>query len=572
MKTELVPCLPETAPFSPEQRAWLNGFFAGLFSRNPAAPHANALPAPATTRPLKILWGSQTGTAERLAKQAAKAAAQRGFAPEVIDMAAASPAQLAAAAQALVITSTYGDGEPPDNAKTLHQLLCSPSATHKFPGLKYSVCALGDSNYTLFCQCGRDFDEALAKHGAARVAPREECDLDYEAKFAAWLDRSLRALQGEAAPDTVVQSPPSPAAMPPTAPEGFSRARPFNAPLLKVRRLNGASSAKEVNHVEIGLLDSGLTYDVGDALGVMPQNCPQLVDELLLALNCDGEEPVPTGAGERPLRTALLQHFDLGKPTPDLLQLLALPAAEQPCHVIDALLATQQKPLLSALIPALKRLQPRLYSISSSLKAHPGEVHLTVGAVRYEVRGRSRKGVCSTFLAERAPAIGHVGIFVHANSAFRLPRDPSAPMIMIGPGTGIAPFRAFLEERAVTGATGRNWLFFGDQHAASDFLYREELERWHSQGVLSRLDTAFSRDQAQKVYVQHRMLEHAADLWSWLESGAHVYVCGDAQRMAKDVDAALQQVIVAAGGKSTEAAASYVQELRTAKRYARDVY
>jgi sulfite reductase (NADPH) flavoprotein alpha-component len=343
-----------------------------------------------------------------------------------------------------------------------------------------------------------------------------------------------------------------------------------------VRNLNGSGSAKEVNHVEFDLTGSGLSYEAGDALGVIAQNCPELVSAVIAALGADGEEAIATSEGELPLRKALTQHYDLGKPAPALLDALAIPAETRASlhHVIDALRFAPPEPRkqLTQWVSCFRKLQPRLYSISSSPKAHPGQVHLTVGAVRYEVGGLSRKGVCSTFLAERALAHGTAGVFVHSNKAFRPPADPAAPMIMVGPGTGIAPFRAFLEERAATQSPGKNWLFFGDQKAASDFLYREELEALQAAGILNRLDVAFSRDQAEKIYVQTRMLSAANELYAWLEQGAYFYVCGDASRMAKDVDAALHKVVELAGGKSAEQAAAYIQALKAAKRYQRDVY
>lgn len=572
-----VPLIPDTAPFSPEQRAWLNGFFAGLFSRTAQSPAPGAQgPSAAPLQPLTILFGSQTGTAEGLAKRAAKEAGKRGFAPTVLDMAQADLAKLASEKSLLVLTSTYGDGEPPDNAKALHAALKSATGA-PLAGMRFSVCALGDTNYTRFCQCGKDLDAFLEKLGAARVAPRADCDLDYDAPFTQWLDQALAALApGNKADAPKIDLPKGKSEQA----NGYSRSNPFPARVLAVRKLNGEGSAKEVNHVELSLEGSGLTYEAGDALGVLPQNCPNLVSDILAALGYDGEEAVPTPLGEMPLRRALTEVYDLGKPTAELLALLAaVPAGSDagagtllPFHVIDALSGAPARPTPAAFVGALKRLQPRLYSISSSPKAHPGQVHLTVGAVRYVRDNRARKGVCSTFLAERALAAGKVGVFVHANKSFRLPASGDVPIIMVGPGTGIAPFRAFLEERRAIGATGKNWLFFGDQRAACDYLYREELAGMRASGLLTRLDLAFSRDQAEKIYVQHRMLEHAAELWAWLEAGAHFYVCGDAARMAKDVDATLRQVIQTAGGKSPEAAAAYVQALTAARRYARDVY
>ncbi|ACB75022.1 sulfite reductase subunit alpha [Opitutus terrae] len=656
-----VPVLPDSAPFTLEQRAWLNGYLAGLFSRGPVADVAGgvdlgrpASTSPATAKPtrlapLTILFGSQTGTCESLAKRAAKEAGKRGFAATVRDMGAFTIEQLAQEQNLLVITSTYGEGEPPDNAKALHAALtaatkapsrdegvAAPAAGEVLPGaatppwrllgaLRYSVCALGDTNYVHFCQCGKEFDAALEKLGAARAAAAAECDLDYEAKFTSWLDGALSGLTEVGrvipnAPSTANLSgavtaagvggvadpgqPSSPSPATPTqtetltrsaTPDGangprFSRQNPFPALVLASRRLNGAGSAKQVQHVEFDLGDSGFVYAAGDALGVYAHNCPELVGDVLAVLGCDGEEAVAAPDGSSiTLRRALTEFYDLGKPTDELLAVVspclqaargrdmgetpALPRSA-PHHVIDALLAAGGGKLAPAeFVRTLKRLQPRLYSISSSPKAHAGQVHLTVSAVRYEKDARARKGVCSTFLADRVqPGETRIGVFVHRNAAFRLPESGDVPVIMVGPGTGIAPFRAFLHERRVTGARGRNWLLFGDQHAATDFLYQEELAELQRGGVLTRLDTAFSRDQAEKVYVQHRMLENARELLAWLEQGAHFYVCGDASRMAKDVDAALQRVVELAGGRTAEQAADYVQTLRTSKRYQRDVY
>jgi sulfite reductase (NADPH) flavoprotein alpha-component len=581
------PLIPDTAPFSPEQRAWLNGFLAGVFSRAPLGGGVTSpREASVALAPLTILFGSQTGTAEGLAKKAAKEAGKRGFAPTVLDLAQTDATKLAAEKNVLLIVSTYGDGEPPDNAKALHTALRAAAAP-SLAGLRFSVCALGDTNYNLFCQCGKDFDAALEKLGATRATPRADCDLDYDAKFIAWLDAALTALGSSAVggalrPDESPESRDKPA---PTAESDplYSKKNPFAARVLAVRKLNAAGSAKEVNHIEIFLEGSGLVYEAGDALGVVPQNCPDLVTTLLAALGCDGEEAVPVPDGTTSsLRHALTVHYDLAKPSPEFIARYGAPAAEAGGgtatatavhHVLDIVLARPETKLPPAdFVRLLRKIQPRLYSISSSPKAHPGQVHLTVGAVRYEAHGRTRKGVCSTFLAERCPAGTTAKVFVHSNSAFRPPANGDVPMIMVGPGTGIAPFRAFLEERRATGATGQNWLFFGDQRAATDFLYREELEAMQAAGVLTRLDLAFSRDQAAKIYVQQRMLENAAELYAWLEAGAHFYVCGDASRMAKDVDAALHQIIETAGRKSPADAAVYVQALKAAKRYARDVY
>ena len=624
-----IPALPESAPFTPEQRVYLNGFFAGLYSRVPAA----ATTAPATAAkplaPLTILFGSQTGNAENLARRIAKEAGQRGFAPTVHDPVQYPSAQLASETRLLIVTSTYGDGEPPDNAKAFWESLCSGAAP-TLAQLGFSVCALGDTNYPKFCGFGKDVDARLEALGAQRMHPRADCDVEYEEPFTKWLDGALGALAAVGQPLTPTLSPlggerenriqsrgkletddstaangiaASGGRLSPlprgegqgegTARIAYSRANPFPATLMTNRKLNSPGSCKDTRHFEIALEGSDLIYEAGDALGVVPANCPELVAELLVALKCAGDEAVPGRDGaEVALREALLRHYEITKiPTPflqamaerssdDTLKKLAAPGTNGELtqflwgrEIIDLLLA---HPALKfspiELVGLLKKLQPRLYSISSSLKAHPGEVHLTVDIVRYESLGRARKGVCSTFLAERVAPDVPVPVFVQPNRNFRPPPAGDTPMIMVGPGTGIAPFRAFLQERKATGATGRNWLFFGAQHARTDFLYREELEAMRLGGTLTRLDTAFSRDREPKTYVQHLMLEHALELFAWLEAGAHFYVCGDASRMAKDVDAALHKVVEIGGGRELDAAAEYVRQLKNEKRYQRDVY
>lgn len=601
-----IPSIPPNAPFTPEQRAWLNGYLAAFFSDAGSAEAQPGGPAspPAPAEPLLVMYGSQTGTAEALAKRLAKEASQRGFAPRVIELNAFSSVDLTKESRLTVITSTWGDGEPPDNAAAFWQHLNSPAAP-RLDHLNYSVLALGDRNYSDFCGAGKKFDERLAGLGAKRVHPRADCDTDYEASVKSWMEGLWPALAvqgGEVISKTVnSETVPSAGTPPPTDPlitdsliTPYSRTNPFPARLITNRKLNGAGSAKDTRHFEISLEGSGLSYEAGDALGVVPQNCPALVGEILGALGCDGEEAVTEPSGkETSLRSALLRSFQITKAGSSLLQTIAeragdaeLKALLDPARkadldkflygreIIDLLLRCPvAKFTAKEFVGLLAKLQPRLYSISSSPKAHPGQVHLTVAAVRYDAHSRSRKGVCSTFLADRAELnVTPVPVFVQTSHGFRLPADLAKPVIMVGPGTGIAPFRAFLEERRATGAKGPNWLFFGDQQQAQDYLYREELEAMKADGTLTRLDTAFSRDQAEKIYVQTRMLEHAAELWRWLEEGAHLYVCGDAKRMAKDVDAALHKVIETAGGRTSGQAAEYVQGLKSARRYQRDVY
>ncbi len=602
-----IPYIPASAPFTPEQRAWLNGFLAGMFSdANLGAP--GEAPAPSTPKEsLLVMYGSQSGTAEGLAKKLAKQADQKGFAPRVMELNDYEKVDLTKENQLVVITSTWGEGDPPDNAVNFWNFIKDESAP-KLENLNYALLALGDTNYSEFCGAGRKFDERLAALGARRLQERIDCDLDYETAADQWINNlwgKLKAGQASslsrsgdgsaAAGESTSATETSHALETGTMPVlPWSRKNPFPARLITNRKLNRAGSAKDTRHFEISLAGSGLSYEAGDALGVFGMNCPELANEIVQALGCDGEEAVkdPEG-GETSLRHALIKSYVITKPPQSLLKHFAeksgdasLTALLQPekknqlndwlwgREIIDLLLAFPAVKFSPAeFIGFLAKLQPRLYSISSSPNAHPGEVHLTVAAVRYDSLGRSRKGVCSTFMADRV-ALGEtpLPVFVQRSHGFRLPDNRDLPVIMVGPGTGIAPFRAFLEERRVSGAKGKNWLFFGDQKAVCDFLYQDELELMQSEGVLTRLDLAFSRDQQEKVYVQDRMRQAAPELWNWLEAGAHFYVCGDAKRMAKDVDAALHEVIATEGGKSPEQAAEYVAQLKKDKRYQRDVY
>lgn len=526
-----VPVLPESAPFSAEQRAYLNGFLAGLFSHSPISGSTAANPpAMKAVTPMSILFGSQTGNAEKLAKVVAKEAASHSFAPTIHDMASYPTSQLASEQHLVIVASTFGDGEPPDNAKAFWDFLKGDAAP-KLPGLRFSICALGDSNYPKFCQFGKDLDARLEALGATRVHARQDCDVDYDEPFGKWIAGTLACLGGETKKGSTTVTQTSSEA--PKASE-YSKKNPFPARLVTNRKLNGPGSGKDVRHFEISLEGSGLLYEVGDALGVVPTNDPARVDEILKALGCDGEEAVTGKDGQpAPLRLALLSHFDISKipmplltgiasrsNDPALLKLTSPDANGEAAkflygrEIIDLLIAHPSvKFAASEFISMLRKLQPRLYSISSSHKAHPGQVHLTVSAVRYESLGRNRSGVCSTFLADRATPDTPVPVFVHSNKAFRPPAG-DVPLIMVGPGTGIAPFRAFLEERKATGAKGKNWLFFGDQKSSTDYLYQEEIEAFQKDGLLARLDLAWSRDQSEKIYVQQRMLESASELWT----------------------------------------------------------
>lgn len=533
---QITPLIPDNAPFSAEQRAWLNGFLAGVLQRGPA--HGAPAPAEAKT-PLLIAFGSQSGNAESLAKRLAREATGRGFAARAAGLDSLQPADLIQDRNVLLITSTWGEGDMPDNAASFWDALNQNGSSPKLAGVRYSVLALGDKNYAdTFCLAGRKFDERLAELGAARVLDRVDCDVDFDDLARQWSTQAFAQLGATG---------PADADGPGESEATWSKKNPFPARLLQNLRLNGEGSAKDTRHLAFSLEGSGLTYEAGDALGVYARNCPKVVDAVLAAHGFAPDTPT----GDKTLRDALLGDYE-----------------------IRHLLGKPPEPNLSpeAFLAGLRKLQPRLYSIASSPKAHPGEVHLCVGAVRYETDGLVHKGVASTFLADRLGLGDTTGIFFHTANHFRLPADASKPIILIGPGTGIAPFRAFLEEREATGAGGKNWLFFGDQKRATDFLYQEQIIAWVQSGHLTRLDTAFSRDQDEKVYVQTRMLQAAAELWQWLEAGAHFYVCGDAKRMAKDVDEALHRIIETQGGLSAEEAAAYVAEMKKTRRYARDVY
>jgi sulfite reductase (NADPH) flavoprotein alpha-component len=590
--------IPETAPFKAEQRLWLNGYMAGLLAAKGyvhAGQNGAANGTVPLTVPLLILFGSQTGTAEKIAKQIAKESKSHGCNPRVMDAAEHAKIDWSKETNLLIVTSTYGDGDMPDNAQAFWDWL-QTDAGKTLAHLNFSVLALGDTNYEQFCAAGKKFDARLEQLGAKRIHALADCDLDYEAKTKTWTDGVLKAVSGSNSSQpnngTKLLSP-----LPGGEGQGegkalsnFSRNHPFPARLLTNKKLNAEGSLKETRHFEISLDGSGLNYEAGDALGIWPSNCPDFVADILNALGCDGEEAVKISGGEFSLRKALREKLDISKPAPELLEHFAknnpaLRALLAPGRkedftkwlwgrgVIDLLLENSavkfSAPEFAAL---LKPLAPRLYSISSSPKAHAGQVHLTINVVRYEAHGRARKGLASTFLADRVGAQTSVPVFIQAAHGFRLPADGETPVIMIGPGTGVAPFRAFLHERRAAAAPGKNWLFFGEQRAATDFYYRDELEKMFSDGHLAKLSTAFSRDQAEKIYVQNRMLENAAELWSWLEAGAHFYVCGDATRMAKDVDEALHKIIETAGGKSADDAKAYVAKLKTERRYQRDVY
>lgn len=537
-------------------------------------------------RTLHILFGSQTGNSESLAHDAANRAKSHGLVPVVKGMDEIDIGQLAKMEYLLIITSTYGEGAMPDNAEMLWDAAKEDSAP-RLENVKYSILALGDTSYDLFCQAGKDWDERLAALGAQRLFDRVDCDVDFEAPAEQWLSEVIPLMAEGAATIAVLDTDNRVAAKP-----AYNRKNPFPAKLLVNRLLTAENSSKETRHYEISIAGSGLSYEAGDAMCVVPTNCPQLVADIVKSLGCTGSEDEPVNGELMTLSEALRTHFEIKTPSKEFVEEIAKRSGDQELNGIlqagdkeklsnylwgrDTLDLLLQFPAVefsaAEFLGLLKPLQHRAYSISSSSKLTPDTVHLTVASVRYDAHGRHHKGVCSTYLADLVDGNTDVKIFFTPNNNFRVPADDSLPMIMVGPGTGIAPFRAFLQERQARNASGKNWLFFGDRNAATDFIYRDEIEAMKTSGLLTKLDLAFSRDQAEKIYVQDRMKQHGAELFTWLEQGGYFFVCGDAYRMAKDVDQALHDVIREHGKMSLVQAVEYVNSLKKDKRYVRDVY
>lgn len=582
----------QIAALNPLQLAWLSGYCwsqAGGQAVQPGigAPAA-AAPAPAA-EPLRVavISASQTGNARKVAAELQQRLAAAGV--NAVHAAAADykPKNIAGEQLVLLVTSTQGEGEPPEEALSLYKLLSGKKAP-KLSGLKFAVLGLGDSSYPMFCGAGKSFDELLAKLGGERLLERQDCDLEYQAEAAAWLDKivplvgSLAAAPAAATGTGNASGSPAPAA-PASA---YNKANPFPATLLVRQKITGRDSEKDVRHIEIDLSGSGLQYRAGDALGVWFENDPAVVDEILAAVSLKGDEPVNAGGQGKTVREALLHDWEIGLNTPQFVQgyaeISGNPELKQAAADASAYAAANPIAGIVSQYPAaltaeqlaglLRPLAPRLYSISSAPEEVGEEVHLTVGVLRYEHNGIPRTGASSGFLGERLEEEGSVRVFVEENPRFRLPENPDTPVIMIGAGTGVAPFRAFMQQRAANGDSGKNWLIFGNQHFTQDFLYQTEWQGWAKDGLLNKYDFAWSRDQEEKIYVQHKIREEAAELWQWLQQGAHIYVCGDASRMAKDVEQALLDTIAEQGGLSADDADEYLDNLRQEGRYQRDVY
>ncbi|EMS8652041.1 NADPH-dependent assimilatory sulfite reductase flavoprotein subunit [Klebsiella pneumoniae] len=592
--SNLLPLNPEqlarlqaaTTDFTPTQLAWVSGYFWGVLNQQSGT--AVAAPAPAAEVPtITLISASQTGNARRVAEALRDDLLAAKLNVKLVNAGDYKFKQIAAEKLLVVVTSTQGEGEPPEEAVALHKFLFSKKAP-KLDGTAFAVFGLGDTSYEFFCQSGKDFDNKLAELGAERLLDRVDADVEYQAAAAEWRARVVEALKARAPVAAPAQLATS-GAVNDIHTSPYTKEAPLTATLSVNQKITGRNSEKDVRHIEIDLGDSGLRYQPGDALGVWYQNDPQLVKELVELLWLKGDEPVTVEGKTLPLSEALQWHFELTVNTAtnvenyatltrseSLLPLVGDKAQLQQyaaaTPIVDMVRFSPAQLDAEALIGLLRPLTPRLYSIASSQAEVESEVHVTVGVVRYEIEGRARAGGASSFLADRVEEDGEVRVFIEHNDNFRLPANPETPVIMIGPGTGIAPFRAFMQQRAADGAQGKNWLFFGNPHFTEDFLYQVEWQSYVKEGLLTRIDLAWSRDQQQKIYVQDKLREQGAELWRWINDGAHIYVCGDANRMAKDVENTLLEVIAEYGAMDAEAADEFLSELRVERRYQRDVY
>ncbi len=579
-----------TANFSSLQLAWASGYLAAKSEQGGSVQLA---PAPvAAAKTLTILYASQTGNAKGVAKQLEQTAKDAGITVNLKNVADYKNKSLKAETHLLIVASTNGEGEPPDDAIEFHEFLLGKKAP-KLPNLSYSVLALGDSSYEFFCQTGKEFDERLQVLGAKQVAPRLDCDVDYDSDSARWTLSIVDSLKDEltqtdAGFPSVVDLPLTAGAV-----SQYSKQNPFAAEFLVSQKITGRDSAKDVRHIEIDLGESGLTYQAGDALGVWFENDEHLVTELLTQLSLTAKEIVSLNIGgetqEINLKEALITQLEITQTAPAFIefwaklshneQLLAVASDKNTARefagnhqIIDVVSLAKAEVSAQELVDNLRKITPRLYSIASSQAEVEEEVHLTVGVVSYDVNGQPRLGGASGYLAQRLEEGQKVRVFVEHNDNFRLPENNDTPVIMIGPGTGVAPFRAFMQQREATEASGDNWMFFGDQTFTQDFLYQVEWQNYLKSGLLTKMDVAFSRDQAEKIYVQDRLKEQAVEVFAWLERGAHIYICGDANRMAKDVHQALHTIISEQGNLTEEQAEDYLKSLRSNKRYQKDVY
>jgi sulfite reductase (NADPH) flavoprotein alpha-component len=576
-----------TAALNPQQLTWMSGYLAGLAQT--AQPNVSAQQDVVPAKFLTILYGSQTGNSKSVAEEFKAKLDAINIPAKLFSMADYKLKQLKIESHVVVIVSTHGIGEAPDDAVSLHSFLVGKKAP-KLDNLNFAVLGLGDTSYEFFCQTAKDFDKRLQDLGAVRIADRVDCDVDHDSEVAAWFETiihqvkddlsaiSARSLAPSLDTDTSVK-----------AISQYTKKAPYTATLLESLKITGRDSVKDIRHIEISLEDSGIQYRPGDSLGVWFKNDVNLVDSLTNLLDVDSDVSVNWSGETLSFNDVLVNKVELTQSYPtfankyagyaDKVELNALLDDKSVLReylsqrqIIDVVRQFPAKITAQQFVDTLRSMTPRLYSIASSQAEVEDEVHLTVALVEYDAHGHTHQGGASSFLSTRLEEGGEVGIFVEKNDNFRLPNDGNVPVIMIGPGTGIAPFRAFMQQREAEEASGENWLFFGNPNYTQDFLYQTEWQRFVKDGVLNKVSLAFSRDQEEKIYVQHRMLEQGAELYQWLEQGAHIYVCGDANHMAKDVQDALVQIVIKHGAKSEEQAEQYISDLRRVKRYQKDVY
>ena len=577
-----------TTDFSPTQLAWLSGYFWGMINQTPGSVAASA-PAAAEVPAITLISASQTGNARRVAEQLRDDLQAAKLNVKLVNAGDYKFKQIAQEKLLVVVTSTQGEGDPPEEAVALHKFLMSKKAP-KLDGAAFAVLGLGDTSYEFFSKAGKDFDGRLAELGAERLLDRVDADVDFAEAAANWRRALVEVLKQRVPSETPAQAiATATGSVNEVHSSPYTKEAPLTASLALNQKITGRHSDKDVRHIEIDLGDSGLRYQPGDALGVWYENDPELVAELLSLLWLKGDEPVQIDNETLPLSEALQKRFELTVNTAQIVEqyaalsrnetLLALAGDKaklqhyaQTFPIVDMVRNAPTELNAEQLTALLRPLTPRLYSIASSQAENENEVHITVGAVRFDIDGRARAGGASSYLADRLEEDAALRVFIEHNDNFRLPANPDAPVIMIGPGTGIAPFRAFMQQRDNDGAGGKNWLFFGNPHFTEDFLYQVEWQQYVKDGLLTHIDLAWSRDQEQKVYVQDKIRAKGAEVWRWIEEGAHIYVCGDANRMAKDVEQALLDVVVEHGAMDRETADEFLSELRIERRYQRDVY
>ncbi|MBI5974124.1 assimilatory sulfite reductase (NADPH) flavoprotein subunit [Staphylococcus canis] len=587
---------------TPTQKVWLSGFISASIEQEPlqtsnniqekdgVAQSYSTESSTVAKRPITLLYGSETGNAQGLAELFHKRLIDLDFDVDLKAMDAFKPKNLKKVEDLLIITSTQGEGDPPDNAVELYEYIHGRKAP-KLDGKRFSVLALGDETYEFFCQTGRDFDDKLSELGAERLYDRIDCDVDYEEDAEKWMANVVHALNEETsstAQSEVLVSE----GVESEQQQKYSKAHPYYAEVLENINLNGRGSNKETRHIELALDDFNDTYEVGDCLAILPQNDPKLVEALIERLPFDAETLIQINeAGDKlSLQESLSEYFEISKLTKSLINHAVTlfnnddltEKAQQEDWIktyiegrdlIDLIEDFPPKTIeADQLYQLLRKLPVREYSISSSYEFEPDEVHITVGAVRYESHGRERSGVCSVQLAERVEPGETIPIYIKHNPNFKFPKNNDTPVIMIGPGTGVAPYRAYLQEREALELKGNTWLFFGEQHFTTDFLYQTEWQNWYEDGYLEKFNIAFSRDTDEKVYVQHEMLKESQTLNEWIEQGAIIYVCGDEKHMAKDVHQTLITILQREQQLSEDEAEDYLRALKRDKRYQRDVY